>query len=109
MLTTWPPWLYVTTNLPSSSSDTEKIELTIYSSFAFQTNARIGEYLGYHDAWNKTTKKNGTIHLALDYALTKNASTTNEKGAIPQMYYVVSAIAAKFGDPTGKYRKFLKT
>lgn len=52
-------------------------------------------------------RKNGTIHLAADYALTFNASDTHEEGAIPQMYYVIAAIASKFGDPTGKYRKFL--
>ena len=66
-----------------------------------QTNARLGQYLGYN-AWNTTTKQGATIRSALDYAMDNFAAE-----AASELYPVVGAIAATYGDPDGKYAKFL--
>jgi hypothetical protein len=68
-----------------------------------QTNARIGDYLGLNSFWNKTTTNGGTIKNALDFAMT--VSPGDETAS--ELYPNVAAVAAKYGDPDGKYAAFL--
>ena len=78
------------------------------SSLPRQTNARLAEYIGYN-VWNITTKLGGTIQKATDYALVQDPVPSNETDAVYQMWQVVGCIASVYGDPTGKYTKFLST
>jgi hypothetical protein len=73
----------------------------------YQTNAKIGQYVGFN-AWNLTNKQGGTIQKATDYAMTKNASTSGEPGAASELFPVVAAVAAVYGDPSGKYKQYLE-
>ena len=40
--------------------------------------------------------------------MTKNASSSGEPGAAPELYPVVAAVASLYGDPTGKYKQYLQ-
>lgn len=57
--------------------------------------------------WNKTTTKGGTIQAAVDFAMAQDPASSDEVGAGPEMWQIVGAAATVFGDPTGKYKKFL--
>lgn len=78
----------------------------VYPSFHLnrytQTNARIAEYLGV-SFWNKTSTQGATIQTALDYAMT--VPPGNDTAA--ELYPSIAAVAATYGDPTGKYAGFL--
>jgi hypothetical protein len=60
------------------------------------------------NAWNLTTNKGGSIQKATDYVMSLNASSTGEAGAVHEMFQIVGAIAAIYGDPDGKYKAFLQ-
>ena len=49
------------------------------------------------------THSGATIKTALDYALTLNASKTNEVPWIDELLPDIGAVAATYGDPDGKY------
>jgi len=78
-----------------------------YNLAAMMTNARIGQYVGFN-AWNLTTNKGGSIQKAADYVISLNASSTGEDHAVHEMYQIIGAISATYGDPSGKYKGFLQ-
>ena len=57
-------------------------------------------------AWNKTTTAGATIQSALDYAMTL-APGSSETAYAAELYPNIAAVAAKYGDPDGKYAAFL--
>jgi len=67
-----------------------------------QTNARLASHLGF-DAWNLTSASGGTIKSALDFTMTV---PPGDEGAT-ELYPSIGAVAAVYGDPDGKYAKFL--
>jgi hypothetical protein len=74
-----------------------------YNLAAMITNARLGDYLGLHSFWNKTTTNGGTIKTALDFTMT----ITPGDEAADELYPEIAAVAAIYGDPDGKYAAFL--
>ncbi|THH06681.1 hypothetical protein EW146_g9539 [Bondarzewia mesenterica] len=70
-----------------------------YNLAAMITNARIAAYAGSTTAWNYTTTKGGTILAALDFAMT----VPPKSEVADELYPIVAAIAAVYGDPEGKY------
>ena len=71
---------------------------------ALQTNARLGQYVGF-DAWNHTTKAGVTIQAAADYAMLQPAGSETAS----ELYPDVAAVGAIYGDPSGKYAAWLNT
>jgi len=93
---------------PFEAARTHPFHYRAYNLAAIITSAKIGQYVGFN-AWNLTTSKGGTIQMATDYAMTKNASDSGETGADPELWPVVGAVAAVYGDPTGKYKQYLQS
>lgn len=91
---------------PLEASRTHPYHYRAYNLGAVITNARIGDYLGLN-YWNKTTTKGGTIQGAVDFAMAQDPAASDEEGAAPEMWQIVAATATVFGDPTGKYKKYL--
>ncbi|KLO16850.1 chondroitin AC/alginate lyase, partial [Schizopora paradoxa] len=69
---------------------------------AMITNAKLGDYLGV-DFWTARSKYGATIQTALDYTMALNPG----KESIVDIFPHVEAVAAVYGDPTGKYAAFL--
>jgi len=65
-------------------------------------NAKLGDSLGV-DFWTAKSKYGATIQTALDYAISHDAKNEGYSNLIPH----VAAVAAAYGDPKGKYQKFL--
>ncbi|KAH8100385.1 chondroitin AC/alginate lyase [Cristinia sonorae] len=87
---------------PFESARTRPYHYRAYNLGAMLTNARLGQYVGY-DAWNVTTKAGSTIKDACDYAMTQPAGDEDAS----ELYSIVNAIGAVYGDPDGKYAKYL--
>jgi hypothetical protein len=68
----------------------------------YQTNARIGVYLGLNP-WNYTTLNNSRIQDACDFAMT----IPPKFEAAGELFPNVADVGALYGDPTGKYARFL--
>lgn len=62
----------------------------------------MGDQLG-HNFWSAQSKYGATIQTALDFIL----KTDPKSEDISQVYPHVAAIIAAYGDPDGKYTKFL--
>lgn len=73
------------------------------------TNARLLKYADpTSNDWN-TTSHGATIQTAIDFLMTTNPTATNEANVTAEIYPNVAAVAATYGDPSGKYVKFLNT
>ncbi|KAF9503546.1 hypothetical protein BS47DRAFT_789231 [Hydnum rufescens UP504] len=92
---------------PMEASRALPYHYRIFNLIAMITNAKIGQYVGF-DAWNLTTNKGGSIQKAADYVMSLNASSTGEAKEVEQLFQVVGAVSAVYGDPDGKYREFLQ-
>lgn len=68
-----------------------------------QTNAKLGDYLGLN-LWTAKSRYGATIQTALDYTMGLNPGSEDISDILPH----VASVAAAYGDPTGKYAKFLK-
>lgn len=74
------------------------------------TNARLLKYADpTSNDWNTTTSDGATIQTAMDFLMTLNPAATNEANVTAEIYPNVAAVAATYGDPTGKYVNFLKS
>jgi hypothetical protein len=71
-------------------------------------NAKIGEYVGMRDAWNRTARSGGGIKAAADYAMGLPAGE-EERGAVTELLQPLAAVASVYGDADGKYAAFLKS
>ena len=65
-------------------------------------NAKLGDALGI-DFWSAKSKYEATIQTALDYAISCDPNGEDVQDLVPH----VAAVAAAYGDPTGKYKSFL--
>ncbi|KAJ6552268.1 chondroitin AC/alginate lyase [Mycena vulgaris] len=73
------------------------------------TNARLLKYADpTSNDWN-TTSNGATIQTAVDFLMTTNPSATSEANVTAEIYPNVAAVAATYGDPTGKYVSFLNS
>ncbi|KAF8192373.1 alginate lyase-domain-containing protein [Mycena galopus ATCC 62051] len=71
------------------------------------TNARLLSYADPTSApWN-ITAHGVTIQKTVDFLMTVNPATTHEQAITAEIYPNVAAIASAYGDPDGKYVKFL--
>ncbi|KII91574.1 hypothetical protein PLICRDRAFT_105018 [Plicaturopsis crispa FD-325 SS-3] len=89
---------------PEESARPVPYHYRAYNLAAMITNARIAKYIGY-DVWNLTTSQGATIQTALDFAMVQ--TTTTETDALYELYQPAAAVAAAYGDPTGKYAQYL--
>ncbi|KAI0634347.1 chondroitin AC/alginate lyase [Trametes polyzona] len=87
---------------PLETARTRPYHYRAYNLAAMITNAKLGSYVGYN-AWNLTTDNGTTIQSALDYAITLPAG----KETASELWPNVVAVGAIYGDPEGKYAKFM--
>lgn len=66
-------------------------------------NAKLGDQLGLN-FWTAKSKYGATIQMATDYLMRLNPKNEDILELVPH----VAAIAAAYGDPTGKYAAFLE-
>lgn len=88
---------------PKESERTHPYHYRGYNLCAMITNARLAEYVGY-DGWNAKAASGAGIQAAADYAI---GFTPGPGEAASELFPQIAAVAAKFGDPTGKYAAFL--
>jgi len=82
---------------------TRPYHYTAYNLIAMIVNAQLSTYAGNSSVWSLPTHSGATIQTALNYALTLNASTTNETALIPELTPSIGKVAVIYGDPKGKY------
>lgn len=70
---------------------------------AMIVNAKLGDQLGV-DFWTAKTKYGATIQTAVDYAMSVNP----KKERVAELAPHVAAVLAAYGDPDGKYQRFLE-
>jgi len=71
------------------------------------TNARLLKYADpTSNDWN-TTSSGATIQTAVDFLMATNPGVTHETNVTAEIYPNVEAVAATYGDPQGKYGRFL--
>jgi hypothetical protein len=92
---------------PLETARTRPYHYRAYNLAAMITTAKIGSYLGMN-MWNTPSKAGTNIQSACDYAMTLTAAASNEPDYAAELYPQVAAVAAHYGDPTGKYAKYLK-
>ncbi|KAJ7630239.1 chondroitin AC/alginate lyase [Roridomyces roridus] len=96
---------------PFEASRTHPYHYRNYNLGAMITNARL---LAYADPtsnpWNLTTSSGSTIQSALDMTMTVDPSVSGESdpSTVAEIYPNIAAVAAQYGDPSGKYVAFLK-
>ncbi|KAJ7172095.1 chondroitin AC/alginate lyase [Mycena filopes] len=94
---------------PFEASRTHPWHYRNYNLGAMITNARLLKYADpTSDPWNWTTKAGTTIRDALDMTMTVNPDKSAEGYAVDEIYPNIAAVAAEYGDPTGKYVAFLQ-
>ncbi|KAF7436967.1 hypothetical protein PC9H_003801 [Pleurotus ostreatus] len=77
-----------------------------YRSFnleALITNAKLGDQLGAN-FWAHKSKYGATIQTAVDYTMGLDPGREDPSELVPH----VAAVAAAYGDPSGKYQDFMK-
>ena len=105
---TFPGQISANGNQPLEAARTRPYHYIAYNLAALITNAQIGDTVGLSPSgWNRTTKERATLFDAIDYAITLDPADSGEEGAESELSPSVAVVAAKFGDPTGKYAKFL--
>lgn len=73
-----------------------------------QTNARLSQYLDPSSSvWSLRSLSGATIQTALDFVMQINPSLTNETQDVVELLPNVAAVAAAYGDTSGKYGVFL--
>ncbi|KAG8731901.1 hypothetical protein FRC10_001365 [Ceratobasidium sp. 414] len=91
---------------PLETARTRPYHYRAYNLAAMIVNARLGQFLGF-DAWHLPSKAGTTIQDACNYAMNFTASQSGEDGYDPELYPNVAAVGAIYGDPDGKYAKWL--
>lgn len=67
-------------------------------------NAKLGDQLG-QNFWTTKSKYGATIQNALDYTMSLDPKEEDVSDIFPH----VAAVAAAYGDPSGKYKSFLQS
>ncbi|TFK52748.1 chondroitin AC/alginate lyase [Heliocybe sulcata] len=88
---------------PLESARTRPFHYRAYNLAAMITNARLGTYIGFN-AWTLPTSAGSTIQTAADHAMSLSAASEQES----ELYPVVAAVGAVYGDPDNKYAGYLK-
>ncbi|KAJ7915904.1 chondroitin AC/alginate lyase [Mycena leptocephala] len=96
-------------NQPMEASRSRPYHYRNFNIAGMITNARLLKYADpTSNDWN-TTSHGATIQTAIDFLMTTNPTATNEANVTAEIYPNVAAVAATYGDPSGKYVKFLNT
>ncbi|CEH12691.1 Chondroitin AC/alginate lyase [Ceraceosorus bombacis] len=72
---------------------------------ALITNAKLADNMGLN-MWSARAESGATIQTAVDYTMTLDAGMTGED--VTELAPHVAAVAAAYGDPSGKYAKWLE-
>lgn len=81
--------------------------ITVIIYLSLQTNARISTYADpASKPWN-ITAKGATIQTTVDFLMATDPSVKNEEDTKFEIYPHIAAVASVYGDPDGKYGKFL--
>ncbi|KAL0950992.1 hypothetical protein HGRIS_007737 [Hohenbuehelia grisea] len=70
---------------------------------AMIANAKLGDQVGL-DLWSAKSKYGATIQTAVDFLMRTNPKNEVQAEVLPH----VAAVAAAYGDPTGKYAAFMR-
>jgi hypothetical protein len=89
-------------NQPLEADRTRPFHYLAYNLAAIITVGRIGQYAGYN-GWDTKTQAGGTIVKAAEYAMNFPVRTETESELFP----VVGAMAAIYGDSDNKYATWL--
>ncbi|GLB39576.1 putative alginate lyase [Lyophyllum shimeji] len=93
---------------PYEAVRTRPYHYRAYNLAGMITNARIWAYTtGDNSVWNKTSAQGASIKNALDFAMGVPAVKSNEVAYTKELYPSIAAVAAIYGDPSGKYADFL--
>ncbi|KAJ7450854.1 chondroitin AC/alginate lyase [Mycena latifolia] len=96
-------------NQPMEASRSRPYHYRNFNIAGMITNARILKYADpTSNDWN-TTSNGSTIQTAVDFLMTTNPAATSETNVTAEIYPNVAAVAATYGDPTGKYVNFLQS
>lgn len=90
---------------PFEAARTHPYHYRAYNIAAMVVMARIGDYLG-QKFWTKPTKFGGNIQKAVDVAMYATMLPDGD-GPASEIYSSIAAVVSVYGDPTGKYTKFL--
>ncbi|KAJ6453561.1 chondroitin AC/alginate lyase [Mycena sanguinolenta] len=94
-------------NQPMEASRSRPYHYRNFNIAGMITNARLLKYADpTSNDWN-TTSHGATIQTAVDFLMTTNPAATQETNVTAEIYPNVAAVAATYGDPQGKYVKFL--
>ncbi|KAL0945911.1 hypothetical protein HGRIS_012194 [Hohenbuehelia grisea] len=95
---------------PLEAARTRPYHYRAYNLAAMITNARISRYASPSgpNPFELKTEAGSTIQTALDFAIETSASTSDEDSYAAELYPNVAAVAAEYGDDSGKYANYLK-
>jgi hypothetical protein len=94
-------------NQPMEASRSRPYHYRNFNIAGMITNARLLKYADpTSNDWN-TTSNGATIQTAIDFLMTTSPASTHETNVTAEIYPNVAAVAATYGDPQGKYAKFL--
>ncbi|KAJ7184838.1 chondroitin AC/alginate lyase [Mycena filopes] len=92
---------------PMEASRTHPWHYRNFNIAGMVTNARILKYADPASTpWNATAH-GATIQSALDFLMTTDPSKTGETNITTEIYPNVAAVASVYGDPDGKYVKYM--
>ncbi|TFK57338.1 chondroitin AC/alginate lyase [Heliocybe sulcata] len=101
--TTFMDQIAVSGEQPFEAVRTRPFHYRCFNLEAMITNAKLGDELGLN-FWRAKSKYGATIQTAVDYAMAQNPKGEDITELAPH----VAAVAAAYGDPTGKYGSFLR-
>ncbi|KAJ7612371.1 chondroitin AC/alginate lyase [Mycena polygramma] len=94
-------------NQPMEASRSRPYHYRNFNIAGMITNARLLKHADpASNDWN-TNSHGATIQTAMDFLMTTKPGATQETNVTAEIYPNVAAVAAEYGDPTGKYVKFL--
>ncbi|KAF8898582.1 alginate lyase-domain-containing protein [Infundibulicybe gibba] len=88
---------------PFEAARTRPFHYRCFNLEALITNAKLGDQLGLN-LWSAKSKYGGTIQTAVDYTMRVGTKTEDITELAPH----VAAVAAAYGDPSGKYSAYLR-
>ncbi|KAK0481875.1 chondroitin AC/alginate lyase [Armillaria novae-zelandiae] len=87
---------------PFEATRTRPFHYRCFNLEAMITNAKIGDQLG-QNFWTKKSKRGATIQDAVDFAMSADSKGENRGLVSPHIATIIQA----YGDPSGKYQKYL--
>lgn len=87
---------------PFEATRTRPFHYRCFNLEAMITNAKIGDQLG-QNFWTKKSKRGATIQDAVDFAMSADSKGEDRSLVAPHIATIIQA----YGDPSGKYQKYL--